>query len=70
MNTMKRNLLSLVLGTLSLCTLTAANPILSLSMEMDEDGYVTESVKNKPFTVRGKHADNVDGVVGKAIRMD
>ena len=71
---MKSNLLSLVLCTfvlsLPLCTLHAANPILSLSMEMDEDGYVTESVKNKSFTVRGKHADNVDGVVGKAIRMD
>ena len=39
-------------------------------MEMDEDGYVEETVKNKTYTVRGKHPDNVSAVVGKGLRTD
>lgn len=71
---MKRNLLRFVLCTfvlsLSIGTITASTPVLSLPMEMDEDAQVKETVKNKSFTVRGKHADNVEGVVGKALRLD
>lgn len=43
---------------------------MSFPMEMDEDGQVTETVKNKSYTVRGKHADNVPAVVGKGLRTD
>lgn len=43
---------------------------MSFPMEMDEDGQVTETVKNKSYIVRGKHADNVPAVVGKGLRTD
>lgn len=48
----------------------AVTPVMSLPMEMDEDGQVTETVKAKSYTVRGRHADNVEAVVGKGLRMD
>lgn len=55
---------------LAVTTAMAATPVLSIPMEMDEDGAVTEVVKNKSYTVRGKHADNVPAVVGKGLRTD
>ena len=48
----------------------AATPVMSFPMEMNEDGEVSETVKSKTYTVRGKHADNVVGVEGKALRLD
>ena len=59
-----------VLCPLSLGTLFAATPILSMPMEMDEDGLVKETVKKKSFSVRGKHSDSVIGVTGNAVRFD
>ncbi len=67
---MKKRLATLVLCTLSIASLSAATPVLSMPMEMDEDGYVEENVKNKTYTVRGKHPDNVSAVVGKGLRTD
>ena len=67
---MKKKFATLVLCTLSIASLSAATPVLSMPMEMDEDGYVEETVKNKTYTVRGKHADNVPAVVGKGLRTD
>ena len=67
---MKKKFATLVLCTLSIASLSAATPVLSMPMEMDEDGYVEETVKNKTYTVRGKHPDNVSAVVGKGLRTD
>lgn len=67
---MKKKFATLVLCTLSIASLSAATPVLSMPLEMDEDGYVEETVKNKTYTVRGKHPDNVSAVVGKGLRTD
>ncbi len=72
---MKINLYRAIISIFVLCTLSisylfSATPIIYFPMEMNEDGQVAETIAGKTYTVRGKHADNVQGVVGKTVRMD
>lgn len=64
------SLIALAALILDLSSVTAATPVLSLPMEQNSDGEVTETVSGSTYAVRGKHADNIPAVAGYGMRTD